>query len=497
MRCIGCHTDCGKPPEGFDGTCTVLIRGPRRPGVPTAPALQPPRGPGVHPTCGSSRSRSQRLRRATDAARAPPSPAPPHLRRPPPARAAGRAGSRAGGLAAPLQQRPPSRLPPRAPTRSRGSRSTPSPRATSPPSPRPSIPPARRPRPRSRPRGPPAPARSARSRAGRSPTARARTASRPASCGSSSSAASSRAFLSIAPETGRIASLFLARPAPPARYVVASRFREQPITVGAAPYLLDGTLTLPAGPGPFPAAVLVHGSGPNDRDSTVGSNKIFKDLAEGLASAGIAVLRYDKRTFQYGDQLPPTRSRSTRRVLDDAVAAARALAARPEIDAGRLFVIGHSLGGLLAPEVAARAGDVAGVVLLAPPGRSPWDIIRSQMRYLGAPRETRAALERAIIENDFGGASGMLGMPHAYWQDLESHDGVAMAAALGKPVLGCHGDRDYQVTAEDLAIWRRGLARRPPRRGRDAAPATTTCSSAAAARPTPPSTSSPATSTIA
>jgi len=265
-------------------------------------------------------------------------------------------------------------------------------------------------------------------------------------------------LLTVAPETGRIASLFLARPAPPARYVVASRFREQPITVGAAPYLLDGTLTLPAGPGPFPAAVLVHGSGPNDRDSTVGSNKIFKDLAEGLASAGIAVLRYDKRTFQYGDQLSNAIT-IDEEVLDDAVAAARALAARPEIDAGRLFVIGHSLGGLLAPEVAARAGGVAGVVLLAPPGRSPWDIIRSQMRYLGAPRETRAALERAIIENDFGGASGMLGMPHAYWQDLESHDGVATAAALGKPVLVLHGDRDYQVTAEDLGIWRRGLAR--------------------------------------
>jgi uncharacterized protein len=69
-------------------------------------------------------------------------------------------------------------------------------------------------------------------------------------------------LVSIAPETGRIASLFLASPAPPARYVVASRFREQPLTVGAAPYLLGGTLTLPVGPGPFPAAVLIHGSGP-------------------------------------------------------------------------------------------------------------------------------------------------------------------------------------------------------------------------------------------
>jgi dienelactone hydrolase len=265
-------------------------------------------------------------------------------------------------------------------------------------------------------------------------------------------------LLAIAPETGQIASLLLTKPAPPARYIAPSQFRELPITVGAAPFLLDSTLTLPAGTGPYPAAVLVHGSGPNDRDSTVGSNKIFKDVAEGLASAGIAVLRYDKRTFQYGDQLSNAIT-IDEEVIDDAVAAARALAARPEIDAGRLFVIGHSLGGLLAPEIADRAGGVAGLVLLAPPGRSPWNILRAQMSYLHAPRETRASIERAMIENAFGGTTGMLGMPHSYWADLESHDGVATAAALGKPVLVLHGDRDYQVTAEDLAVWRQGLAR--------------------------------------
>ncbi len=266
-----------------------------------------------------------------------------------------------------------------------------------------------------------------------------------------------QALLAIAPETGRIASLFVSRPAPPARYVDRSRFREQPVTVGAAPYLLDGTLTLPAGTGPFPAAVLVHGSGPNDRDSTVGSTKIFKDLAEGLASAGIAVLRYDKRTFRHGDRLTSAIT-IDEEVLDDAVAAVRVLAARPEVDPGRLFVIGHSLGGQLAPEIAVRAGNVAGAVLLAPPGRPPWDILLTQMRYLRAPRATLAALERAITEIHFGGTPELLGIPYAYWRDLASRDGVAMARALGKPVLVLHGDRDYQVTADDLATWRQGLA---------------------------------------
>jgi len=267
-----------------------------------------------------------------------------------------------------------------------------------------------------------------------------------------------QALLAIAPETGKVASMFVSRPAPAARYVVAGRFRDQPITVGAAPYLLDGTLTLPVGPGPFPAAVLIHGSGPNDRDETVGANKIFKDLAEGLASAGIAVLRYDKRTFRYGDRLTNAIT-IDEEVLDDAVAATRMLARRAEIDARRLFVIGHSLGGQLAPEIAVRAGNVAGAVLLAPPGRPPWDILLAQMRYLHAPRETQAAIERAIVEINFGGTTSLLGMPYAYWRDLASHDGVAAALALGKPVLVLHGDRDYQVTGDDLAIWRQGLGR--------------------------------------
>jgi len=264
-------------------------------------------------------------------------------------------------------------------------------------------------------------------------------------------------LLAIAPETGRVASMFVSKPAPPARYIVASRFHEQPVTVGSAPFLLDGTLTLPVGPGPFPAAVLVHGSGPNDRNETIGANKIFKDLAEGLASAGIAVLRYDKRTFRYGDRLTNAITLDEE-VFDDAVAAVRVLAARPEIDAGRLFVIGHSLGGQLAPEIAVRAANVAGVVLLAPPGRPPWDILLTQMRYLRAPRATLVAIERAITEIHVGGTTELLGMPYAYWRDLANHDGVAAAIALGKPVLVLHGDRDYQVTNDDLAIWKQGLA---------------------------------------
>jgi hypothetical protein len=101
---------------------------------------------------------------------------------------------------------------------------------------------------------------------------------------------------------GQIAGLFFVPGRPPAAeyvqppYAVPDRFTEKEVVVGTGAWALPGTLTVPAGPGPFPALVLVHGSGPHDRDETIGPNKPFRDLAWGLASQGIAVLRYEKRT---------------------------------------------------------------------------------------------------------------------------------------------------------------------------------------------------------
>ena len=103
---------------------------------------------------------------------------------------------------------------------------------------------------------------------------------------------------------GKVASLWFGPPQPktpwtPPDYAHPDSFAEQPVTVGDDPTKLTGTLTLPKGKGPFAAVVLVQGSGATDQDEAVGPNKPFKDLAWGLATNGIAVLRYNKRTFQY------------------------------------------------------------------------------------------------------------------------------------------------------------------------------------------------------
>jgi uncharacterized protein len=266
-------------------------------------------------------------------------------------------------------------------------------------------------------------------------------------------------LVSVDLDTLRVRSLFISRPAPPPTYAQPARFREVELRVGAAPYELGATLTLPQGDGPFPAALLVHGSGPNDRDASVGATKILRDLAHGLASSGIAVLRYDKRTYTYREQLGNDISLDDEAV-NDGVAALELLAARSEIDAAHVFVIGHSLGGLLAPEIAVRAGGVAGIALLSPPGRPPWEIVREQMRYLGAPRDILAHTETAAIELSLGVEQGFLvGMPYSYWRDWARRDGVAMVKRFARPTLVLHGTRDYQVTDADFATWHDGLAK--------------------------------------
>ena len=135
----------------------------------------------------------------------------------------------------------------------------------------------------------------------------------------------------------------------------SSRFAEESVTVGAgSEWALPGTLSMPVGP-IAAAVVLVHGSGPGDRDETIGPNTPFRDLAWGLADRGIAVLRYEKRTRQYAAKMAADRNLTVREeTIDDAVLAAALLRTHARIDPARVFVVGHSLGGTLAPRIAAR-----------------------------------------------------------------------------------------------------------------------------------------------
>lgn len=264
---------------------------------------------------------------------------------------------------------------------------------------------------------------------------------------------------------------------PPA-YVVAEGFSEEEVTVGSGTWALPGTLSLPKGTAPFPALVLVHGSGPQDRDESIGPNKPFRDLAGGLASQGVAVLRYEKRTKVYARQMAASADQITTKeeTTDDAVEAVKLLRGRPDVDPRRIFVLGHSLGGTLAPRIGAASGDVAGLVVLAGAARPLEDVILDQTTYLLGLQAGPSAAERTAqidevrgqvakvkdpaLSADTPAAELPLGIPAAYWLDLRGYDPPAAAADLAKPVLVLQGGRDYQVTTTDYDLWRAALAGR-------------------------------------
>jgi dienelactone hydrolase len=248
------------------------------------------------------------------------------------------------------------------------------------------------------------------------------------------------------------------------------------VTVNPGAWELPGTLTLPRGDGPFAAVALVHGSGPQDRDESIGPNKTFRDLAWGLATQGLAVLRYEKRTKQHAQKFAkvedfPTLEEET---IADALAAAKLLRARPEIDGKKVFILGHSLGAMAAPRMGQRDPELAGLVLLAGNARPFEDVLLEQLEYVLPLQlegdklkeeldKVKKQLERARAKDltkDTPRDELPLGTPAAYWLALRAYDQKATAAAIAQPMLILQGARDYQVTMADFAEWKKALEKR-------------------------------------
>lgn len=239
------------------------------------------------------------------------------------------------------------------------------------------------------------------------------------------------------------------------------------ITVGSRP-ALPGNLTLPKGEAKVPAVVLVHGSGPGDRDEAIGGVRPFADLAFGLAARGIGVLRYDKRSRVS----PAGIVTEKEEVLDAAEEAIDLLRKHPRVDARRIFVIGHSQGGNLAPRIAAKASDLAGYVTLAGNARPLQDVVIDQYEYFAKlhpddhdmqrkveeAREFKRRVEDPALKPDddprspFGGKATA-----AYYLFQRGYDPVATAKTLAMPILVLQGGRDYQVTVKDYDRWKAGL----------------------------------------
>ncbi len=261
----------------------------------------------------------------------------------------------------------------------------------------------------------------------------------------------------------------------PPSYARPDSFREEKVVVGSAEWALPGTLTLPKGDGPFPAAVLVHGSGPHDPDETIGPNKPFRDLAWGLASQGIAVLRYEKRTHAHAARMAELKESLTikKETIDDALAAVAELRKHKEIDPKRIVVIGHSLGALVAPQIAERDPALGGAILLAGNARPLEDVVLDQFTYIYSlngkltdkDREELEEVKKQVarvkdpkLSAETAAKELPLGLHAAYWLTLRAYNQTATASRLKLPMLIVQGERDYQVTMDDFNLWKKALA---------------------------------------
>lgn len=244
-------------------------------------------------------------------------------------------------------------------------------------------------------------------------------------------------------------------------------------------YPLKGMLTLPEGDGPFPAVVLVHGSGSSNMDEKVGKLTPFKDLALGLAERGIAAVRYDKRSFAHGLKMVLDKSAPItvwEETIDDALKAAQFLRADRRIDPERVFLAGHSMGAMLAPRIECSGGDFRGLILLAGSPRRLEEILLNQTAEMaesmsGLPKKILKK-QLAKLEKAFEGLYGLTdeqakakklggGTTLYYFKEMGQPTVADWLEKTRKPMLILQGEQDVQVKAHvDFALYRELLGDR-------------------------------------
>lgn len=244
-------------------------------------------------------------------------------------------------------------------------------------------------------------------------------------------------------------------------------YREKVIVGQGTEYPLEGVLTLPDGtPKPFPGVVMVHGSGASDKDERVMKLTPFRDLADGLAKRGIASLRYDKRTFAHKRKLKKIdASEITVReeTIDDALLAIEMLKQDPRIDSGNVFILGHSMGAMLAPRIDAEGGNVRGLIMMAGTPHRLEEIVIRQLNQAegGNPlMDLIFGVERKVFGSKFGNLYQMSdeeakqqkfagSISLYYFKEMGQKTAADYLLENSKPALIMQGGRDFQVLADD------------------------------------------------
>jgi dienelactone hydrolase len=278
-------------------------------------------------------------------------------------------------------------------------------------------------------------------------------------------------------EVGKISGMFL-EPATkqytPASYVNASLFYEIKKTLPDPKYPVEGMLTIPNRGKPFPVVIIAAGSGPTDKDLTMGPNRVYKDLAWGLANHGVATFRFDKRTKTYGGQLAKQKNLTVKEeYLEDLKLALQVVKKNPEIDSTRIYILGHSEGGYLIPYFEKNLKGVAGYIGFAGNYSELPILLVDQLYYLqslapvGKKQDYDEIIKQGIycrdrLTKDSPADSLPLGMEAAYLLYLNQNAPRKLASGLNpKKLLFIQGERDYQVPKSELILWQNALKNNP------------------------------------
>jgi dienelactone hydrolase len=245
-------------------------------------------------------------------------------------------------------------------------------------------------------------------------------------------------------------------------------------------FSLDGKITLPENGIDLPAVVLVHGSGSTDMDETVFELKPFRDIAEYLAQQGIASIRYHKRTWVYKDVRKTPYFSVKEETVDDAISAAKLIKQNPRVNPKKVFILGHSQGGMLAPRIDAEGGDFAGIIIMAGSPLKITEIILRQceesmnkipfiLKPIGRWQIKKIRQDFKQIEmlsDDEANTHNMWGplkqFNAYYFKEFNSHPPANYLSDTQKPIFIFQGNKDFQVSANvDFNEYKRILASNP------------------------------------
>ncbi len=225
--------------------------------------------------------------------------------------------------------------------------------------------------------------------------------------------------------------------------------------------------------GKSPIVVFVHGSGASDRDETIGPNKPFRDLAQGLAQQGIVSLRYDKRGYDY-TKLSQQQIDSMdlySETINDAIDAIKATKQFTFIDTAKIYIVGHSLGAMCAPKIAELSQQLKGIVMLGGPAKNLVDILPQQAKEMALLDDTISNAEEIQINQSRWFAEKvrdpkeskkipykLMGfVSNKYWQSILNFNQVDITKKLSLPIYILNGENDFQVSMVEFNLWKQEL----------------------------------------